>query len=115
MVKKNEIRVVCGMTEAMLIDKKTGRVTVVNKPVFRIGREKGYVDYLVEEPTVSRVHCVICTKNDAYAITDSNSTNHTYVDGVCLPANVEQPLRHGAVIGLGELQLVFYLREGKVE
>lgn len=51
----------------------------LNKPVFRIGKERSYVDYFVSDNTaVSRSHANIINKDNEFYIVDTNSTNHTY-------------------------------------
>lgn len=53
----------------------------LNKPVFRIGKERSYVDYFVSDNTaVSRSHANIINKDNEFYIVDTNSTNHTYVN-----------------------------------
>lgn len=60
----------------------------INKPVFRIGKEKSYVDYFVaSNNAVSRIHADIITRDNHYYIKDNNSTNHTFVNGTMVPLN----------------------------
>lgn len=47
----------------------------LNKPVFRIGKERSYVDYFVSDNTaVSRSHANIINKDNEFYIVDTNST-----------------------------------------
>ncbi len=78
-----------------LIRAKNNERINLDKPVFRIGKEKSYVDYFVSDNTaVSRSHCNVITRDGQYFIVDTNSTNHTYVNGGMIQSNVETPLSH---------------------
>lgn len=68
----------------------------INKPVFRIGKERNYVDYFIPDNTaVSRSHANIINKNGSYYLEDTNSTNHTYVNGTIISSGVQTPIKHG--------------------
>lgn len=62
-----------------LIRAKNNERIDINKPVFRIGKERSYVDYFIGDNTaVSRSHANIISREGEYFIVDTNSTNHTY-------------------------------------
>lgn len=64
-----------------LLRNKNNEIINLTKPVFRIGKEKSYVDYFVSDNTaVSRSHANIITRGNKYYIVDTNSTNHTFVN-----------------------------------
>ena len=93
-----------------LIRTKNNERINLNKPVFRIGKEKSYVDYFVSDNTaVSRSHANIISRDGQYFIVDTNSTNHTYVNGGMIQSNVETPLSHGAKIRLANEDFEFKL------
>lgn len=93
-----------------LIRMKNNERISLNKPVFRIGKERSYVDYFVSDNTaVSRSHANIITRDGQYFIVDTNSTNHTYVNGGMIQSNVETPLSHGAKIRLANEEFEFRL------
>ena len=74
----------------VLIRKKNNERIDINKPVYRIGKEKSYVDYFVSDNTaVSRSHANIITREGQYFIVDTNSTNHTYLNGTMIQSNLE--------------------------
>ena len=78
--------------------------------MFRIGKEKSYVDYFVSDNTaVSRSHCNIISRDGQYFVVDTNSTNHTYVNGGMIQSNVETPLSHGTKIRLANEEFEFKL------
>lgn len=93
-----------------LIRKKNNEKIMLNKPVFRIGKEKSYVDYFVgDNPTISRSHANIISRDDEYYIMDTNSKNHTYVNGMVIPPNEEVKLEHGTLIVLANESFEFRL------
>lgn len=82
----------------------------LNKPVFRIGKERSYVDYFVSDNTaVSRSHANIINKDNEFYIVDTNSTNHTYVNGSMIQSNVETKIEHGTKIRLANEDFEFFM------
>ena len=82
----------------------------INKPVFRIGKEKSYVDYFIADNTaISRSHANIIEKDGAYFVVDTNSTNHTYVNEAMIQSNVEVKLEHGSMVRLANENFEFRL------
>lgn len=80
----------------------------INKPSFRIGKERSFVDYFIADNTaISRSHANIINRDGVYYIVDTNSTNHTYVNGVMIQSNVETRLTHGAKITLANENFEF--------
>ena len=79
-----------------LIRVKTGESIPIDKPVFRIGKEKSYVDYFINDNTaISRSHANIITREGRYWVVDTNSTNHTYVGGQMIAGNTETEIVNG--------------------
>ena len=82
----------------------------INKPVFRLGKEKSYCDYFVNNNSaVSRSHADIITRGNEYYIMDLNSTNKTYINGVKLVPNEEKELHDGDNVRLGNEEFVFHI------
>lgn len=82
----------------------------VNKPVFRIGKERSYVDYFVaNNNAVSRLHADIIKKGGTYYLRDNNSTNHTFVNGVMIDVNQERELYDGDALMLANEAFEFHL------
>ena len=68
----------------------TNETFLINKPVFRIGKEKSYSDYFVANNNmVSRSHADIIARGGRYFIVDLNSKNRTFVNGTPIPAQQE--------------------------
>lgn len=93
-----------------LIRLKNNERVNVDKPVFRIGKEKSYVDYFISDNSaISRSHANIVTKGGEYFIVDTNSTNHTYVNGGMIQSNVETKIAHDTKLRLANEEFVFKL------
>lgn len=93
-----------------LIRVKNNEKINLNKPVFRIGKEKSYVDYFIGDNTaISRSHANFITREGEYFVTDTNSTNHTYVNGVMIQSNVETKLADGDKVRLANEDFEFKL------
>ena len=95
---------------AHLIRAKNNERIDINKPVFHIGKEKSYADYFIgNNSAISRSHADIIFKDGAYFIVDTNSTNHTYVNGGMILSNSETKLSHGTKIRLADEEFEFRL------
>ena len=67
---------------ARLLCKRTGETIVLDRPVFRIGKKAEAVDYCIaDNPSVSRHHADIVTKDGHCFLIDQNSLNKTYING----------------------------------
>lgn len=93
-----------------LIRTKNNEKIMLNKPVFRIGKEKSYVDYFIGDNTaISRSHANIISRDNEYFVLDTNSTNHTYVNGTMVQSNIETKLSHNDKICLANEEFEFKL------
>lgn len=76
--------------------------------MLRIGRagiaENAAVLYL-DDPMVSKKHCMLFRRGDQILIQDLESTNHTYVNGCKIQGAV--PITHGDQISLGNSKYQF--------
>jgi len=86
----------------------TGEIVSINKPVFRLGKERSYVDYFVaNNNAVSRSHADIITRGSKYFVVDLNSKNHTYVNEQILAPHCETALFDGDRVKLGNEEFLF--------
>ena len=86
----------------------TEETICINKPVFRLGKEKSYVDYFVtNNVAVSRSHADIITRGNTYFVKDLNSKNRTYINNRELPIHVEVEIFDGDRLRLGNEEFVF--------
>ena len=99
-----------GVTYPYLVRTKTGDRISIDKPVFRIGKEKSYVDYFVSDnAAISRSHANIKTENGKFFIIDTHSTNHTFVNGKMILDNDEKEIFSGDHIRLGNEEFEFFV------
>ena len=72
----------------------------------RVGSQKGNTPVLIlDDPMVSKKHCMLYRRGDQILIQDLESTNHTYVNGSCIQGAV--PITHGDHLSLGSSQYQF--------
>ena len=82
----------------------------VNKPVFRIGKERSYVDYFIGDNSyISRGHANIISRDGRYFIVDNNSRNHTFVNGDIITSSTEVELKSGDTFKLANEAFEFKL------
>ena len=79
-------------------------------PVTKIGRDPAQADIVISELIVSKLHCIIFSRDERFFIKDNDSTNGIYVNHEKV---IEQELKNGDTILLGKkgtVKLVFHLR-----
>ncbi len=86
----------------------TNEVVYINKPVFRIGKEKSYVDYFVmNNNAISRSHADIITRGNKYFVVDLNSKNHSYINNRILLVKCETQIFDGDILKLANEEFIF--------
>lgn len=87
-------------------------VISINKPVFRIGKERSYVDYFVtNNNAVSRSHADVITRGEKYFVIDLNSKNHTYINDKMIAVQCETEIRDGDRLKLGNEEFIFQIKQ----
>ncbi len=66
-------------------------------------------DFKINDPSVSGSHCQIVVSDQRIVLTDSGSTNGTFVGGTPIR---EKQLEHGHAIRLGGVEMIFYSDTG---
>lgn len=85
-----------------------GRVVAkLEKDVFVIGKQKGEVDLVLEDDTISRLHARICKEEDIIYLEDLNSTNGTFKNGLRLQPYEKRRLEEGDEVRFGKLLFVY--------
>lgn len=88
----------------------TGETVRINKPVFRIGKERSYVDFFVSNNNaVSRSHADIITRGQRYFVLDLNSKNRTYINDQVLPVQQEVEIFNGDRLRLANEEFTFQI------
>ena len=96
-------------SQAYLIRKKNNEKIILDKDVFKLGKERNFVDYFIGDNTaISRSHANIISRNGEYFVVDTNSTNHTYINGMMLLAGTESKVNSGDIIRLANEEFTFY-------
>ena len=85
------------------------RVLCIEESIVSVGRLSSN-DIVVEDPLVSRHHCVIRNKGEQHTIEDLNSSNGTYVNGE--PVEVAS-LEDDSLIEIGASSFLFKLRQSE--
>lgn len=94
-----------------IVRKRTGEKVVINRSLFKLGKDATYVDYCIKDnPAVSRNHADIVRKPDGYYLTDKGSLNHTFVNGRKLAADEYRKLENGCLIQLADEVFEFGLK-----
>lgn len=78
------------------------QLIVVSASSLKVGRSAP-ADIVLSHKSVSREHCVIGLANDELLVTDLNSTNGTYIDGVRISRATILPV--GSLLQLGQVAL----------
>src|SRR6266850_2809758 len=84
----------------------SGQTFYLDEPVISIGRLWSNDIYL-EDPFVSRHHCIIRNEGEEYMIEDLNSANGTYLNGERVNAG---SLKGGCLIEIGTSRFLFKLQ-----
>ena len=86
----------------------TGERIDVNKAVFRLGKERSYVDYFVSNnQAISRSHADIVTRGSKYFVIDLNSKNRTYINDQLISPHCETEIRNGDTLRLANEEFIF--------
>lgn len=84
-------------------------IVAIDKRVFRIGKEERYADYrITDNAAISRAHAEIHVKDGICYLTDEDSLNHTYVNGIMLEGHTPEQLKSGDVIRFADEEYVFH-------
>ena len=98
------IRPVC---YAKLFRIATNEEIIVNKTVFRLGKERSNSDYAIaDNDVVSRNHADFIVRNGRYYIMDLNSKNRTFVNNNPIPPQQEIEIYVGDIIKLANEEFV---------
>ncbi|MCR5635797.1 MAG: FHA domain-containing protein [Clostridiales bacterium] len=96
--------------QAFLVRKKNNERIIINKDMFKLGKERSYVDYCVSDNSaVSRSHANIIKKGEEYFVVDMNSTNHSFINGMILTPQTESKINNGDTLSLGDEEFVFHI------
>lgn len=93
-----------------MIRKKNNERVVVSGPSFTIGKERSRVNYCISDNTsVSRCHAKLVRRGAQYFITDMNSTNYTFVNGVKVIPGQDVALNDRDMIRIADEDFEFHM------
>jgi|GEM_PF-1091268 len=84
----------------------TGEIIHIDHTPFKLGTEETYADYVVKgNLRISRRHATILQENGQYYLSDTGSSNSTFLNGMKVVE--DKTLRDGDVIHLADEKLIF--------
>lgn len=84
----------------------TDEMIHIDHTPFNIGTDETYADYIVKDnPRISRRHAVILQENGQYYLSDMDSSNSTFLNGIKIGEN--KILRDGDIIHLADEKVIF--------
>ncbi|MDD6811109.1 MAG: FHA domain-containing protein [Lachnospiraceae bacterium] len=89
------------------LDKKNKKHIELTKFPFTIGKMAGYVDCALADDSVSRLHARIEKRENKLYLTDMNSTNGTYKNGLRMEPSETVELEPGDEIRFGKLNYCY--------
>ena len=91
-----------------LIRIKTNERIDFSGQLLRVGRNKSVVEYCIgDNSAVSNYHADFSAAGGKYFVTDQNSRNHTYVNGIMIQSMKAVELSHGTKIKLADVEFEF--------
>lgn len=92
-----------------LIRKKNQEKIEICGNIFKIGKDKKYVDYCItDNPAISKSHADIVKQGNTYFLLDQHSLNATLLNGRKIPPKELVPLHVGDSIVFADEQFDFY-------
>lgn len=94
-----------------LIRTNTNQSYALRGSVNSVGRDANYADIAIpENSSVSACHAQIQVRGNSYILTDTNSTNHTFVNGQIIPSSTEYVLKDGDRISFSNEEFRFVIQ-----
>lgn len=95
--------------QPQLIHEQTGEVIALKTFPFYLGRGKEYTSYSIERDGISRLHFCIRERESQYFLSDLNSTNGTFINGMEVLPGTEQKIVSQDMIRAGGEEFLFSL------
>lgn len=89
------------------MDKKNKCHIDLGKLPLTVGKLAGAVDIIIKEQSISRMHAKFSRNGNNIYITDLNSTNGTFKNGMRLTPNTSEMIEPGDEIRLGKLKFIY--------
>jgi pSer/pThr/pTyr-binding forkhead associated (FHA) protein len=88
-----------------IVDKATNTRTLISRKRFMIGRSHD-CDLMVDDPSISRIHCSIFDTDVNFIIEDMDSTNGTFINNVRIKKKL---LKDADLFTIGNREFTFHL------
>lgn len=99
------------IAEPYLLRNATGEQIRIHGNIFKIGKDKDYVDYYISDnPAISKSHADILKRDREYYIVDNHSLNTTKVNGEIIIPGKMVLLEEGCTISLANEQFTFMMK-----
>ncbi|MFP4697754.1 MAG: DUF6382 domain-containing protein [Eubacteriales bacterium] len=94
---------------AYLVANKNGveEEICINNTPFIIGKLSSQVDYVIDNPTISRIHAKIIQNSNEYYLIDLNSRNGTFINGKRINNGGKELIRVGDIIKFSDRTYTF--------
>lgn len=79
----------------------------LSKTPLTVGSLEGMSDMIIREASISRLHAKFVRKGNKFLMTDMNSTNGCFKNGIRLDPNETVNIEPGDEIGLGKLKFIY--------
>lgn len=89
------------------MDRKNKCHIDLGKLPLTVGKLAGAVDIVIKEQSVSRMHAKFSRNENSIYVTDLNSTNGTFKNGMRLVPNASEMIEPGDEIRLGKLKFIY--------
>ena len=97
------------MPKPFLLLGASSEKVVIEKGVFKLGRDPEQADYVSENRAVGRVHAEVVMEGGDYYFIDKHSTNGSFLNGKKLQPNQKNKLKHQDKIRIANEEMVFKL------
>ena len=96
--------------EAVLIRNFNGEMYKIAQSGTDIGTMDSYESIVIKNSSISRCHASFAITDDGVYITDNNSTNGTFVEGIKILPGIKTQLFDGSLITLGNENFQIFIK-----
>lgn len=98
------------VSKHFLVCKENNKKVIINKPIFKIGKQATTCDYVVDNNKyVGREHAMIVVENETAYFIDNNSTNKSYINGKQIAPNQKTILKNNDEIKLANVYFTYVI------
>lgn len=90
-----------------LQEKEGGEKIIINSNSFMIGRIENFVNYVIDNSAVGKIHAEITNENGEFFVMDCNSRNGTFLNDIRLVSNTKNKIRYNDILRLANKEYIF--------